>query len=29
MIKCMKERIYDEWCKGKDKSTPLQAWTGP
>jgi len=25
----MKERIYDEWCKGKDKSTPLQAWTGP
>jgi len=28
MMKCMKERIYDGWCKGKGKSIRLQAWTG-
>lgn len=29
MMKCMKDRIYGGWCKGKGKSIPLHAWTGP
>jgi len=31
MMNCMKDRIYDGWCKGKGKgrSIPLLAWTCP
>ena len=29
MMKCMKDRVYEGWCKGKGESVPLQAWTGP